>query len=88
MKHNTGEAILILGAIYLMTIIEGWGKWFLLILCFMAGFTWSRNTGSDEQKELIKTTTHKLKLEIQLIAAQTQFYVAQGAAIMRNLKKQ
>jgi len=87
MKNNIGEAILILGSIYFFTIMEGWIRMFLIIPLFMAFFTWSKITGEEEQKELIKTTTHKLKLEIQLIAAQTQFYVAQGAAIMRNLKR-
>ncbi len=86
MKHNTGEAILILGAIYLFTTMEGLARWLLFILVGIALFTWSMNTGAKEQKELMKTTTHKLKLEIQLIAAQTKFYVAQGAAILRNLK--
>ncbi len=88
MKHNTGEAILILGAIYLFTITEGWTRYLLFILVGIALGTWSVQTGAKEQKELIKTTTHKLKLEIQLIAAQTKFYVAQGLAIMRNLKGQ
>ena len=86
MKNNTGEAILFLGATYLLITLEGWEKWFLLIPILLAGFTWSMNNGAKEQEELIKTTTHKLKLEIQLIAAQTRFYIAQGAAIMRNLQ--
>ena len=87
MKHNTGEAILILGAIYLFTIIEGWMQWLLLIPVGLAFFTWSMHTGAKEQKELLKHSVEKIKLEIQLMKAQTQFYVAQGAMIMRNLKR-
>lgn len=87
MKHNTGEAILILGCIYFFTIIDGWKKWLLLIPLLLAGFTWSMHTGAKEQKELLKYSVEKIKLEIELMKAQTRFYVAQGAAIMRNLKR-
>ena len=87
MKHNTGEAILILGTIYLFTIIDGWKKWLLLIPLGLAFFTWSQHTMVEEQKELLKYSVQKIKLEIELMKAQTQFYIAQGAAIMRGLKR-
>ena len=87
MKNNTGEAILILGAIYLFTIIDGWTKWLLLVLIAMALATWSINIGDGEQKEFLKLSVEKIRLEIELMKAQTAFYIAQGAAIMRNLRK-
>ena len=87
MKNNTGEAILILGAIYLFTIIEGWPKWLLLVLVGIAVGTWSMNFGEREQEELLRYSVEKIKLEIELMKAQTAFYIAQGAAIMRNLRK-
>ncbi len=86
MKNNTGEAILFLGCTYLMITLEGWGRWFLLIPILLAGFTWSMHTGTKEQTELLKYSVEKIKLEIELMKAQTQFYVARGAAIMRSLK--
>lgn len=87
MKNNIGEAILILGCIYLFTIIDSWARWLLLILIGMALFTWSMNVRDKDQKELLKYSVVKIKLEIELMKAQTRFYVAQGAAIMRNLKR-
>ena len=87
MKHNTGEAILILGCIYFFTIIEGWKQWLLLLPLGLAFFTWSMHNGAKEQKELLKYSVEKIKLEIELMKAQTRFYVAQGAMIMRNLKQ-
>ncbi len=87
MKHNTGEAILILGAIYLFTITEGWPRYLLFILVGLGLGTWGKHALVDEQKELMKTSLVKLKLEIELMKAQTSFYIAQGAAIMRNLKR-
>ncbi len=86
MKHNTGEAILFLGCVYLLTIIDGWEKWFLLIPIFLTGYTWSKDYFSEDQKELLKVSLQKLKLEIELMKAQTKFYVIQGAAIMRGLR--
>ena len=88
MKNNTGEAILILGVIYLSTIIEGWEKWLLLFPALLAGFTWSIHIGTKEQKELLKYSVEKIKLEIELMKAQTQFYIARGAALLRGLKQQ
>jgi hypothetical protein len=87
MKNNVGEAILILGCIYFFTIIEGWARWLLLILILAGFWTWSTHFGEKEQKDLLKYSVEKIKVEIQLMKAQTQFYVARGAAIMRNLKK-
>ncbi len=92
MKNNIGEAILIIGAIYLITIMEGWTRYLLFFFVGVALATWSYTSSSKErdkdQEELLKVTIHKMKLEIQLMAAQTQFYVAQGAAIMKGLKRQ
>lgn len=88
MKNNTGEAILILGIIYFISTGLKW--WQTLILCILGGialFTWSMNIVPKEQKELLKYSVQKIKLEIELMKAQTRFYVVQGAAIMRNLKR-
>ena len=88
MKHNTGEAILILGCIYFISTGLKW--WQILLLCILIGFalgTWSINRVDKEQKELLTYSVQKIKLEIELMKAQTRFYVAQGAAIMRNLKR-
>ena len=87
MKHNTGEAILILGAIYLFTILDSWAKWLLLILVGLALATWSYNSHPKEVDELLKLQVEKLKLEINLMKVQAQFYVARGAALMRGIKK-
>ena len=87
MKNNVGEAIMFLGCTYLIITLEDWGRWFLLIPILLAGFTWSMHTGTKEQKDLLKYSVEKIKLEIELMKAQTRFYVAQGAAIMRNLKR-
>lgn len=89
MKNNTGEAILILGIIYvILNFRMTW--WQILILCILGAialFTWSMHTGAKEQTELLKYSVTKIKLEIELMKAQTRFYVAQGAAIMRRLKQ-
>ena len=87
MKNNVGEAILILGAIYFFTIIEGWTRWLLLIPIFLAGITWSITTGAKEQKELLKFSVEKIKLEIELMKAQTKLYVAQGLAILKGIRR-
>ena len=87
MKHNTGEAILILGAISFFMIIEGWSKWLLFLLVGLGIGTWSKHALFEERKELMKTSLVKLKLEIELMKAQTSFYIAQGAQIMRGLKR-
>ena len=88
MKNNTGEAILILGIIYF--IINFRMRWWQILLLFIlmgiALATWSMNVGSKDQKELLKYSVVKIKLQIELMKAQTSFYIAQGAAIMRNLK--
>ncbi len=86
MKHNTGEAILILGSIYFFTIIDHWARWLLFILVGFAGWTWSKNVFFPEQHELLKVSLTKLKLEIELMKAQTQFYIARGAALLKGLK--
>lgn len=87
MKNNVGEAIMFLGCTYLIITLEDWGRWLLLLPIFLAGFTWSMHFGEKDQKELLKYSVEKIKLEIQLMKAQTRFYVAQGAAIMRGLKR-
>ncbi len=89
MKNNTGEAILILGIIYF--IINFRMRWWQILLLFIlmgiALATWSMNVGSKDQKELLKYSVVKIKLQIELMKAQTSFYIAQGAAIMRNIKR-
>ncbi len=89
MKNNIGEAILILGIIYFLATLElSWWKILLLILLIgLALVTWSINRVPKEQKELLTFSVVKLKLEIELMKAQTKFYVAQGLAIVRNLKR-
>lgn len=87
MKHNTGEAILILGSIYLFTIIEGWTRWLLFLLVGLGIWTWGKHALVDEQKELMNQSLIKLKLEIELMKAQTSFYVARGAAIMSKIRR-
>ncbi|MBA7670675.1 hypothetical protein ES703_78821 [subsurface metagenome] len=88
MKNNTGEAILILGIIYFLTTLKlRW--WQTLLLCILIGLallTWSMHFGEKEQKDLLKYSVIKIKLEIELMKAQTQFYVARGAAFLRGLK--
>lgn len=90
MKNNTGEAILILGIIYFLTTLElsWWKIVLLLILMGIALGTWSMHAGSKDQKELLKCSVQKIRLEIELMKAQTRFYVAQGAMIVRKLKFQ
>jgi len=89
MKNNIGEAILILGSIYF--IFNYHPRWYgligIFILIILAMFTWGHYSNTKEISENIKLVNSKLKLEIELMKAQTQFYIAQGAAIMRGLRK-
>ena len=86
MKNNTGEAILILGSIYFFTIIEGWSKWILFFLIGLAIFTWSYHSKSKYFDEVIELQMIKLRLDIEFMKAQTRFYVARGAAILKGLQ--
>ena len=88
MKHNTGEAILILGAIYLFTIIEGWTKWLLLVLIGLGLITWSTIVKPKNEQILMDLQIEKMRLEIDLMKAQVKMYVARGAEIVSRLKKQ
>lgn len=88
MKNNIGEAILILGCIYMIIYnnIPWYGLIGLFSLIILAALTWGHHYNPKEGLENLKLTNEKLRLEIELMKAQTQFYIAQGAAIMRRLK--
>ena len=85
MKNNTGEAILILGSIYLFIIAEGWARWLLFLFVGLGIATWGKHALVQEAEELTKLTTQKLKIEIELMKAQVKMYVAQGLAIVRRM---
>jgi len=88
MKNNIGEAILILGILYLF-VMQPIKWWYTIagaiVLIMIAVATWEFIPGK-EVKEYYKKLKEKTELEIQLMKAQTQWYVAQGAMIMKQLR--
>jgi len=86
MKNNIGEAILILGLIaVIITQHLKWYSWIAIVFLFLLTIaTWEFISGK-EVKEYYKKLKEKTGLEIQLMKAQTQWYVAQGAMIMKQL---
>ena len=67
-KNNIGEAILILGSLYL-GFIFGWGGYnlALLLLVLMAVFTWSMHAYSDLQKRY-------LQAQVRILEAKAQYW--------------
>lgn len=90
MKNNIGEAILLLGCVYFL--ISNEFRWYgilgIFFLILLAIASWGYHHNPKEAIENMKLTNEKLRLEIQLMKAQTQWYIAQGAAIMRGLRRQ
>jgi len=88
MKNNIGEALLILGGIYALIFISipWWGKIGIIIMIGLAIYTWEQIIHPKELIENLRLNNLKTRLEIELMKAQTQWYVAQGAMIMRGLR--
>lgn len=88
MKNNIGEAFLILGGLYfLYNYANSWYSVLgTLFLIFLAIASWGYHHNPKEGIENMKLTNEKLRLEIQLMKAQTSFYIAQGAAIMKKVR--